>query len=215
MGKSEGGDQNKNRLSRHPPLRKDLKCNDRSYLACQDFPDAAPPPHALTSLFPFVFLVCAFSTCLHPILFFLLSRLTDLAAEPGLHPFAALAAAAAVERGSEHPIARAIVERAEAKGLKIPQARDFRALPGAGATADVNGTTVTVGLPELFDEVPGELATLERPGTTVLVGWDGRARGALTVTDDVAEVVAAIQAADAARARGENGGRPPSGPSDA
>ncbi|RBY76983.1 TIGR00730 family Rossman fold protein [Blastococcus sp. TF02-09] len=37
----------------------------------------------------------------------------------------------------------------------------------------------------------------------------------LTVTDDVAEVVAAIQAADAARARGENGGRPPSGPSDA
>ncbi len=118
------------------------------------------------------------------------TRLTDLAAEPGLHPFAALAAAAAVERGSEHPIARAIVERAEEKGIRIPDATGFTALPGSGARADVNGTTVTVGLPELFDEVPGELATLERPGTTVLVGWDGRARGALTVTDDVRETSA-------------------------
>ena len=81
-------------------------------------------------------------------------------------------------------------KRQEEKGLKIPQARDFQALPGAGATADVNGTTVTVGLPELFDEVPAELASLDRPGTTVLVGWDGRARGALTVTDDVRETSA-------------------------
>ena len=118
------------------------------------------------------------------------TRLTDLAAEPGLHPFAALAAAAAVERGSEHPIARAIVDRAEEKGIKIPDATGFKALPGAGAQAEVKGTLITVGLPELFDEVPTELTTLERAGTTVLVGWDGRARGALTVTDDVRETSA-------------------------
>ncbi|MBD5832020.1 heavy metal translocating P-type ATPase [Janibacter melonis] len=118
------------------------------------------------------------------------TRLTGLAAEPGLHPFAALVAAAAVERGSEHPVARAVVARAEEKGLKIPDARDFVALPGSGARAVVGGTEVTVGLPELFDEVPAELATLDRPGTTVFVGWDGRARGALTVADDVRETSA-------------------------
>ena len=113
------------------------------------------------------------------------TRLTDIAAEPGLHPYAVLAAAAAVESGSEHPIARAIVERAETKGVKVPAITDFTSTPGAGASAEVGGTRVTVGKAELFEEIPGELATLDRPGTTVFVGWEGKARGALTVTDDV------------------------------
>ena len=98
-----------------------------------------------------------------------------------------LTAAAAVESGSEHPIARAIVRRAQDKGIKVPAIRDFEALPGAGAVATIKDTRVTVGRADLFDEVPAELATLERPGTTVFVGWDGVARGALTVADEIRE----------------------------
>lgn len=115
------------------------------------------------------------------------AQVTDLAASPGLHPAAVLTAAAAVESGSEHPIARAIVRRAQDKGIKVPTIRDFEALPGAGAVATIKDTRVTVGRADLFDEVPAELATLERPGTTVFVGWDGVARGALTVADEIRE----------------------------
>lgn len=114
-----------------------------------------------------------------------IAQVTDLAAAPGLHPAAVLTAAAAVESGSEHPIARAIVRRAQDKGIKIPTIRDFENLPGSGAVATIKDTRVTVGRADLFDEVPAELATLERSGTTVFVGWDGTARGALTVADEV------------------------------
>ena len=113
------------------------------------------------------------------------AQVVDLAAAPGLHPAAVLTAAAAVESGSEHPIARAIVRRAEDKGIKIPAIRDFETLPGQGAVATIKSTRVTVGRADLFDEVPSELATLDRSGTTVFVGWDGIARGTLTVADEV------------------------------
>ncbi|WP_277453150.1 heavy metal translocating P-type ATPase [Janibacter sp. DB-40] len=113
------------------------------------------------------------------------AQVTDLAAAPGLHPAAVLTAAAAVETGSEHPIARAIVRRAQDQGIKIPRITDFESLPGSGAVASIKGTRVTVGTSDLFDEVPPELATLERRGTTVFVGWERKARGALTVADEV------------------------------
>ena len=113
------------------------------------------------------------------------AQVTDLAAAPGLHPAAVLTAAAAVESGSEHPIARAIVRRAHEKGIKIPSITNFENLPGSGAVATIKDTRVTVGRADLFDEVPPELATLERRGTTVFVGWDRTARGALTVADEV------------------------------
>ena len=113
------------------------------------------------------------------------AQVVDLAAAPGLHPAAVLTAAAAVESGSEHPIARAIVRRAEDKGIKVPTIRDFENLPGSGAVATIKNTRVTVGRADLFTEVPSELATLDRPGTTVFVGWDGIARGTLTVADEV------------------------------
>lgn len=114
-----------------------------------------------------------------------IAQVTDLAAAPGLHPAAVLTAAAAVESGSEHPIARAIVRRAQEKGIRIPRIHDFENLPGSGAVASIKDTRVTVGRADLFDEVPAELATLERSGTTVFVGWGGIARGALTVADEV------------------------------
>ncbi len=98
---------------------------------------------------------------------------------------AALKAAAAVEQGSEHPVAAAIVQAARERGLELPQPVDFVSLPGQGARAAVNGETVTVGKAALFDTVPADLqAALDAAtGTTVLVGWRGSARAALTVAD--------------------------------
>ncbi|MCK0112158.1 cadmium-translocating P-type ATPase [Ornithinimicrobium sp. F0845] len=100
---------------------------------------------------------------------------------------AALKAAAAVEQGSEHPIARAIVTAAEDRGIDLPRVRSFVNLPGQGAEGSVNGVTVRVGKADLFDEVPAQLqAALDAAtGTTVLVGWEGTARAALTVADAV------------------------------
>ncbi len=100
---------------------------------------------------------------------------------------AALKAAAAVESGSEHPIARAIVEAAGTARIDLPALTGFTNLPGQGARATINGTEVTVGKPGLFDTVPAELeaALAAGTGTTVLVGWDGAARAALTVADEV------------------------------
>ena len=58
-------------------------------------------------------------------------------------------------------------------------------LPGAGASARIKGTEVTVGRADLFDDVPRALARPATDGTTVWVGWDGRAHASLTVADTV------------------------------
>ena len=97
----------------------------------------------------------------------------------------ALRAAAAVEAGSEHPVAKAVVTAAAHRALDVPRATDFVALPGAGARARIKDTEVTVGRADLFDDVPRELARPTVDGTTVWVGWGGRAHASLTVADTV------------------------------
>ena len=66
---------------------------------------------------------------------------------------ALLALAAAAEAPSEHPLARAIVAAAHARNGRIPAGEDFRALPGRGVEARVDGTTVAVGGPALLREL--------------------------------------------------------------
>ncbi|GAB2908217.1 heavy metal translocating P-type ATPase [Rhodococcus aerolatus] len=92
--------------------------------------------------------------------------------------------AAAVESGSEHPVARAIADTEHAA------VRGFTNLPGRGARGEVEGRTVTVGRASLVDDVPAELqaaltAAREQGRTAVVVAWDGRARGVLAVADTV------------------------------
>ncbi|POX49339.1 cadmium-translocating P-type ATPase [Streptomyces sp. Ru71] len=91
----------------------------------------------------------------------------------GLGPDALLALAAAAEHPSEHPLARAIVAAARAKGLRLAPAEDFTATPGRGVEALVDGHRVTVGR----GEGEGE------GGTVVDVSRDGKAVGTLTLTD--------------------------------
>jgi len=60
--------------------------------------------------------------------------------------------AASAERGSEHPLGRAIVERAEAEGLTLDEPREFQALRGRGVVATVDGHRVLVGSRRLMEE---------------------------------------------------------------
>ena len=62
----------------------------------------------------------------------------------------ALSLAAAVERDSEHPVARALIATAAARGLELPATDGFRALPGQGAEALVDGRLLQVGGPNLL-----------------------------------------------------------------
>jgi cation-transporting ATPase V len=104
----------------------------------------------------------------------------------------ALARAAGAEWSSEHPIARAVVDGANARGVAVPKGGSFRAIAGFGVRAEVDGVEVLIGQRRLLDredvEVPGwlgeEATRLEREGKTVFwVGWSGKARAVLAVAD--------------------------------
>ncbi|NGM12502.1 copper-translocating P-type ATPase [Verrucosispora sp. CWR15] len=101
--------------------------------------------------------------------------------------------AAALESGSEHPVARAVVAGAAEVGA-LPPVIDFANVAGLGVTGTVDGRQVLLGRGRLLRErglvVPDDLARAatdaEAVGrTAVLVGWDGRARGLLAVADQV------------------------------
>ncbi|MER7536851.1 HAD-IC family P-type ATPase [Streptomyces sp. NPDC097704] len=119
--------------------------------------------------------------------------------------------AAAAEHPSEHPLARAVVEAARARGLVLPAVEDFVSTPGTGVTATVDGRTVTVGSPARLLE-PGVAhpaaalaAALEEDGrTAVVVTVDGRPAGVLGIADRLRP-----EAALATRALTELTGRAP------
>ncbi|GAA4070225.1 heavy metal translocating P-type ATPase [Actinomadura miaoliensis] len=116
-----------------------------------------------------------------------------------------LALAAGAEHPSEHPLARAIVDAARARGLTIPNATDFTSTPGTGVTATIEGRRVAVGRPTRLWTGTGEhpatvvAEQLEEQGrTAVLVELDGTPAGVLGITDrlrpDAAPTVAALTA---------------------
>ena len=113
------------------------------------------------------------------------ARLVDVTTAGALTGTAALRAAAAVEAGSEHPLAQAVVTGARERGLEVPEITGFVSLPGQGVRATIKDTEVTVGKADLFDRVPESIASVTSTGSTVYVGWGGTARAALTVADEV------------------------------
>jgi P-type Cu+ transporter len=104
-----------------------------------------------------------------------------------------LQVAASLERGSEHPLASAIVSGAEKRGLKILNAQEFRSITGRGVTGTVDGKRVALGNQKLLEELqvaPGNLwdrsEDLRRDGQTVVyVVIDGAVAGLLSVADPV------------------------------
>jgi Cu2+-exporting ATPase len=114
-----------------------------------------------------------------------------------------LALAAAVERESEHPLARAVVRRAEESGAEELAARDFRNVPGHGARAVVDGHEVVVGNRALMTAENVNLRALTRSRdelaaagrTAVFVAVDGTAVGVIAMADAPRETAAAAVAA--------------------
>jgi Cu2+-exporting ATPase len=102
-----------------------------------------------------------------------------------------LALAAAVERESEHPLARAIVERAGASGAAIQAASQFESVPGHGAVATVKGHRVVVGNLRLMERegisLDGLVARRDQVSaegrTVVLVAVDRRPAGLIGISD--------------------------------
>jgi Cu+-exporting ATPase len=131
----------------------------------------------------------------------------DVVPGPGGNEKEALLLAGAVEDASEHPIGQAIARYAAERLSSLPPVTSFAALPGAGVQGAVDGRVITVGSPRLFGElsleVPPSLrqaagTAAEAGRTAVLVGWDGQARAALVVADQLkphaAEAVARLRA---------------------
>jgi Cu+-exporting ATPase len=110
--------------------------------------------------------------------------------------------AASLERGSEHPMASAIVEAAEANQMQLIQPDGFRSMTGKGVVGTVGGHEIAVGNERLFEDLGVDLAAFSnqseafrRDGQTVVyVAVDGRAAGLLGIADPVKP-----EAADAVR----------------
>jgi Cu+-exporting ATPase len=98
-----------------------------------------------------------------------------------------LALAAAAESPSEHPLARAIVAAARARGLLLPAAEDFLSEPGMGVSARINGRVVKVGrMAPAGPEGIGGQALLEHPAATLVsVLIDGLPAGTLLLEDPI------------------------------
>ncbi|MFS4104080.1 heavy metal translocating P-type ATPase [Streptomyces sp. PD-S100-1] len=130
-------------------------------------------------------------------------RVTDVRPLPGagLDEDMLLALAAAAEHSSEHPLARAVVDAARERRLRLPEALDFTSTPGRGVSATIEGRTVEVGSPARLPAATGPasaaVAELEEAGrTAVLVLRDGIAVGVIGLADrlrpDAAATVAAL-----------------------
>ncbi|MGE0503583.1 MAG: heavy metal translocating P-type ATPase [Rhizobiaceae bacterium] len=146
-------------------------------------------------------------------------QLTEVIAEAGFGEDELLALAAALERGSEHPLAEAIVQGARRRGLTLPQAADFEAHSGKGVSATVNRKRLAIGNAGFMRDLgiePGPLAVkadaLRNGGrSAVFVAVDAGAAGLIAVTDPLKDNAAgAIRAlhADGVRivmATGDNG----------
>ena len=98
-----------------------------------------------------------------------------------------LALAAAAERGSGHPIARAVTRAAEARGIEVPSAAGYLVRPGAGVEATVEGARIKVGRPDgLGPELAARVDELAADGATVFAVWvDGAEAGLLGASDRI------------------------------
>ncbi len=120
-------------------------------------------------------------------------RLVTVAPAAGWDAASLLRLAAGLERGSEHPLAAAIVDGARERGIELPEAQDFESVTGQGVRGTVHGRKVGLGNRQLLEGAgidPGGLTAdaegLRQDGQTVMfVAVDGIAAGLLGVADPV------------------------------
>jgi len=137
-------------------------------------------------------------------------RMVSLVTAPVHSESDLLRSAASLERGSEHPLAAAIVAGAEERKLTLSAVEDFRSITGKGVVGRVEGRTIALGNHRLMQDLGvsiGDLAeradALRRDGQTVMfVAVDGRIAGLLGVADPIKE-----STPDALRLLGDSGVR--------
>ena len=120
-------------------------------------------------------------------------QLVDVQPVEGFSESELLGFAAAVERGSEHPLAAAIVAGAEARGVAIPKAEGFASATGRGVMASVAQRRVVLGNHRMLEEAGISLGALAEAAerlraegkTAMFVAVDGRAAGLVAVADPV------------------------------
>ncbi len=127
-----------------------------------------------------------------------LTDLLPLAATEDATEDKVLALAAGLEQGSEHPLARAILHRAQSAGLALPGLTDFKATPGQGVEGVVGGRPLRLGNPGWFAGLAlpvEEIANLQGAGKTVVILADTeRALALLAIADPLRETSrAAVQ----------------------
>lgn len=119
--------------------------------------------------------------------------ITDIVTATGVTEDELLGAAAALERSSEHPLAHAVVEAANERGLPAAEVTEFEALTGAGVQGLVAGAVIRVGTRRLMQEAglevapyESELARLETEAkTALLVGRGRQVLGVIAVADPI------------------------------
>jgi Cu+-exporting ATPase len=122
-------------------------------------------------------------------------RVTRVVPAQGVDEAELLRLAASLERGSEHPLAGAIVAGAEERGLALEAAEGFESVTGKGVTGAVAGRRVALGNPRLMDQIGVDVAALtataeelRADGETVMfVALDGAPGGVIAVADPVKE----------------------------
>ena len=120
-------------------------------------------------------------------------RLTRVVPAAGVDEEELLRLAASLERGSEHPLAAAIVAGAQERDLALDEAKDFESVTGKGVTGRIGGRRVALGNLKLLEQLGIDAAGLEpraedlrREGETVMfVAIDGRAAGLIGVADPI------------------------------
>ena len=119
-------------------------------------------------------------------------ELTDLVLSPGFDEAGVLALLAGVEAGSEHPVASAILRAAKQRGIVVPAATGFAAIPGYGVQAQVSGHAVLAGADRLMrrdgvalpDDNPGD-AIAQKGRTPLYLAVDGQLAAVVGVADPI------------------------------
>ena len=125
-------------------------------------------------------------------------KLTDVVVVGDQTEDQVLALAAALERGSEHPLAEAIVEGAQSRGLSLGRTTGFEAITGKGVKGQVQDHLVALGNPAMMQELGVDYALAETAAddlrsegkTAMFVAIDGRFAGIVAVADPIKDTTA-------------------------
>lgn len=125
-------------------------------------------------------------------------KLTDVTALGGESEETILTLAAALEKGSEHPLAEAIVEGAQEKGINVGDAKNFEAVTGKGVSGTVSGRAVALGNTAMMNDMSLDTSAADEAAdvlraegkTAMFVAIEGKLSGIVAVADPIKETTA-------------------------